>query len=271
MKTKSMMKAGFTLIELLVVIAIIAILASLILPALSKAKAKGQQAFCINNVKQVSLAFLGYSIENRDTFPSGAAKLPTLPVDEDWIYWNTGDSRITNPNRKDVNKSPLAAHIGNFNTNLFRCPSDKDVLKRIPLLGQLTYQFSYTANSMMEVIGMGGVNHGICSLYAGDPQFETLHFKISMLKNPGTKLMIVEEHAYSPGGALVGELPDDGRWTPGTDPASIGLNHPPPYPSPPSYVSNRHNKRGVVSFGDGHVEAVKPSFGAMPEHFDCLY
>src|SRR6185312_16337222 len=81
-------RRAFTLIELLVVIAIIAILASLLLPALSKAKAKGQHASCINNLKQISLAFLAYIGDYRDIFPSGACKAPTLPVDEDWIYWN---------------------------------------------------------------------------------------------------------------------------------------------------------------------------------------
>ena len=264
------LRRAFTLIELLVVIAIIAILAAMLLPALSKAKARANHISCVNNVKQISLAFLSYIGDYRDIFPAGAAKLPTLPVVEDWIYWNTGDARISNPDRRDVNKSPLASYVGRFNTNLFRCPGDKDVLKRETAGNLQPYLFSYTANSVFDSANL--INRGIVSLYAGDAQFENLHFKLAMVRMPAQKLMLVEEHAYSPGGVLTGEQPDDGRWTPsGKDPRTIGLDHPPPFASAESFVSNRHNKRGTASFNDGHVETVKPSYGAMIEHFEPTY
>ena len=69
MKNNSEAAEGFTLIELLVVIAILAILTALLLPVLSRAKAKAQRPVCMNNLRQISLGVRMYADDSSDAFP----------------------------------------------------------------------------------------------------------------------------------------------------------------------------------------------------------
>lgn len=81
------MKKSFTLIELLVVIGIIAILAAMLFPALGKARQSARQAECINNLKQMALAFTMYTNDNRSLYPMLTNGSAEQGVEGGWIYY----------------------------------------------------------------------------------------------------------------------------------------------------------------------------------------
>ncbi len=122
---------GFTLIELLVVIAIIIILAALLLPALARAKLKAQGVQCMNNSRQLAIAWRMYTEDNNDVLLYASASLPLSTSNITWLAtwctgrmdFNAGNTSNWDPNA-DIYHSPMWPYCGK-NLAIWRCPADR--------------------------------------------------------------------------------------------------------------------------------------------------
>ncbi len=206
--------SAFTLIELLVVIAIIAILASLLLPALSQAKGKAQTALCVSNVRQLTTAWFLYTEDNDDRLVNNHGKPETALRHNTWANnvqdWGSSDDNF---NPIFLTDSLLGPYTGR-SADVFKCPSDKSGRIRSMAMnslvgdpGELTNQFN--------------------------PDYVQF-FTAASIPDPSKIFVFLDEHPDTINDGFFMNRLDDYKW--GNLPGSY------------------HNGACDFSFADGHIE-----------------
>jgi prepilin-type N-terminal cleavage/methylation domain-containing protein/prepilin-type processing-associated H-X9-DG protein len=239
---------GFTLVELLVVIAIIAILASLLLPALVLAKLKAQTAQCTSNFKQVQLGWVIYNSDFPDYIaPNSDAGPGSHGQDTDDPSWVAGDMTLIATSSSEVDESTNLEYlvggeyesfgsIGHYivNGKLYRCPADKSTVSYNGANYDRVRSFS-----MNGWVGFGTRDWG---QPASGPGFK-LNFKMGDMVNPGPAQtwVFIDERENSVNDGWFGvDMVDTG-------PNAVWVDLP----------AIRHNHGAVLSFADGHAEYKK--------------
>jgi len=219
-------QVGFTLIELLVVIAIIAILAAMLLPVLSKAKARGQGISCLNNTRQLTMGWIMFEGDNDEHLMSGSEAVDKNLNSMDWTasIKNIDTLGLVGPTAGMANFCPSA--------KVYKCPADN-------------YQSSANPGPRTRSLAMdgalGGANNPTFVNQNGRTYFAAVKVGDLNIPGPANVFVFLDEHADSINDAVFMEDPG---YAPGSEKWRD---------LPASY----HNGSGSLSFADGHSEIHK--------------
>ena len=215
---------GFTLIELLVVIAILGILAALLLPALTTAKAKGTQIACLNNLRQLQTGWHMYVDDHNNVMPenkmTGTGLLGCVSTSNSWV---TGNAQAT--------ADPVVIQQGSIytyspNVQVYRCPADRSTVFGSSSPRRRSYSMDAYLDGGLDVRIYGGFLPGNVVRYS------------DLVPDPSKVFVFLDETQ---------SIIDDGVFLLYQAPADFWQNGP----------SHRHSQGANLSFADGHCERWK--------------
>jgi prepilin-type N-terminal cleavage/methylation domain-containing protein/prepilin-type processing-associated H-X9-DG protein len=241
--------SGFTLIELLVVIAIIAILAAMLLPALSRAKLKAQSIACVSNQKQLSYAWILYADDYNDKLVINANNVAINAGDVGWVQnvliWDQGPPPQNYPQNYDLNVLANAL-LGPYcakAVKIYKCPGDRSEGFQGPRNRSISMNGQMNADTGNDPNGAKVKNQP-----ASDGNSYRVYVKQSNIDTPVNRWVFIDEHPDSINDGLFSV--DMGSTTFWKD-----------------WPASNHGNSGVLSFADGHVETHKwtdPSIANRP-------